>query len=197
MAKKTTTKTAKTTTQKPATKAEPKAHAKKTTRAEAKQTAAKQEQAAAPVPEPKPVASEPAKANNAAPRARDPRLPAPGTVLQKKDRQGVARCECTVEEDGIRFKGTLYRSLSAAAMAASKDLGLGGQAQNGFLFWGLVRQAPREKDPVAALEHAWERYRARAEGILKAGVTDENRAKVLSTVKQHVDALEAMRESAA
>ena len=79
---------------------------------------------------------------------------------------------------------------------ASKDLGLGGQAQNGFLFWGLVRQAPREKDPVAALEHAWERYRARTEGILKTGVTDENRAKVLSTVKKHVDALEALRETA-
>ncbi len=126
------------------------------------------------------------------PRPRDPRLPAPGTVLQKKDRQGNVRCECTVEEDGIRFKGTIYRSLSAAAMAASKDMGLGGRAQNGFLFWGLVKQGPREKDPVAALEHAWERYRARAEGILKAGVTDENRAKVLSTVKKHSSELAAL-----
>ena len=197
MAKKTTTKTAKTTTtQKPAPKAEPKAQTKKTAKSEAKLPVAKHEQAA-PTPEQKATASEPAKETKAAPRTRDPRLPAPGTVLQKKDRQGVARCECTVEEDGIRFKGTLYRSLSAAAMAASKDLGLGGQAQNGFLFWGLVRQAPREKDPVAALEHAWERYRARAEGILKTGVTDENRAKVLSTVKKHVDALEALRETAA
>ena len=40
-------------------------------------------------------------------------------------------------------------------------------------------------------EHARERYRARAEGILKTGVTDENRAKVLSTVKKRVVALEA------
>ena len=198
MAKKTTTKTAKTTTtQKPAPKAESRAQPKKAAKPEAKQPAAKQEQAAATLPEPKPAASETAKDAKAAPRTRDPRLPAPGTVLQKKDRQGTVRCECAVEEDGIRFKGTLYRSLSAAAMAASKDLGLGGQAQNGFLFWGLVRQAPREKDPVAALEHAWERYRARAEGILKTGVTDENRAKVLSTVKKHVDALEALRETAA
>jgi len=196
MAKKTTTKTAKTTTHKPAPKAEPKAKAKKAAKPEPKLPIAKPEHAA-PEPEAKATASEPTKETKAAPRARDPRLPAPGTVLQKKDRQGVARCECTVEEDGIRFKGTLYRSLSAAAMAASKDLGLGGQAQNGFLFWGLVRQGPREKDPVAALEHAWERYRARAEGILKTGVTDENRAKVLSTVKKHVDALEALRETAA
>ncbi len=118
-------------------------------------------------------------------------------MLQKKDRQGEVRCECTVEQDGIRYRDTLYRSLSAAAMAASKDMGLGGRAQNGFLFWGLVKQGPREKDPVAALEHAWERYRARAEGILQTGVTDENRANVLSTVKKHVDALEALRETAA
>ena len=196
MAKKTTNKSAKATTQKSATKAEPKEQAKKAAKHEAKQPVAKQEHAA-PVPEAKPIASEPAKAAKAAPRTRDPRLPAPGTVLQKKDRQGAVRCECTVEEDGVLFKGTRYRSLSAAAMAASKDLGLGGQAQNGFLFWGIVKQAPREKDAVVALEHAWERYRARAEGILKTGVTDENRAKVLSTVKKHVDALEALRETAA
>jgi hypothetical protein len=50
---------------------------------------------------------------------------------------------------------------------------------------------------IAALEHARERYRARAEGILKTGVTDENRTQVLSTVKKHVDALEALRETAA
>jgi hypothetical protein len=196
MTKKTTTKTAKTTTHKPAPKAEPKAQAKKAAKPEPKLPVAKPEHAA-PEPEAKATASEPTRETKAAPRARDPRLPAPGTVLQKKDRQGAVRCECTVEDEGIRFKGTLYRSLSAAAMAASKDLGLGGQAQNGFLVWGLVRQAPREKDPVAALEHAWERYRACAEGVLKTGVTDENRAKVLSAVKKHVDALEALRETAA
>ena len=172
MAKKTTTKSAKTTSQKPAPKAEPKVQAKKAAKPEARQPAAKQEQEAATLPEPKPAASETAKDTKAAPRTRDPRLPAPGTVLQKKDRQGVARCECTVEEDGIRFKGTLYRSLSAAAMAASKDLGLGGQAQNGFLFWGLVRQAPREKDPVAALEHACERYLERLNANLEALVAE-------------------------
>jgi hypothetical protein len=38
---------------------------------------------------------------------------------------------------------------------------------------------------VAVLEHAWECYRARAAGILKTGV------------KKHVDALEALRETAA
>jgi hypothetical protein len=76
----------------------------------------------------------------------DPRLPAPGTVLQKRDRQGTVRCECTVETDGIRYQDTLFPSLSAAAMAAAKDLGLGSKTQNGFAFWGLGR---RHKDSTS------------------------------------------------
>ncbi len=53
--------------------------------------------------------------------APDAHLPAPGTLLQKRDRHGAVRCECTVEEGGIRHAGHFYRSLSAAAMAAAKD----------------------------------------------------------------------------
>ena len=195
MAKKISSKSVKASS-KATTKAQPKPATKKTAEPVAVETKPQKEEAKKPVAEAK-NASEKVDSKATTPRARDPRLPAPGTVLQKKSRQGTVRCECTVEADRVLYNGTSYRSLSSAAMAASKDLGLGGQAQNGFLFWGLVRQAPREKDPVAALEHAWERYRARAEGILKTGVTDENRAKVLSTVKAHVDALEAMRETAA
>jgi hypothetical protein len=108
------------------------------------------------------------------PQARDPRLPAPGTVLQKKDRQGNVRCECTVEDDCIRYKGAAFRSLSAAAMAASKDLGLSGGA-NGFLFWGVIKQAPRSGDPAAALEHAWERFRERAKGIMAGDLSADLR----------------------
>jgi hypothetical protein len=66
----------------------------------------------------------------AAPVALDSRLPAPGTVLQKLDRHGAVRCECTIEEGGIRYAGTLYRSISAAAMAAAKHLGLANKTQN-------------------------------------------------------------------
>ena len=36
-------------------------------------------------------------------------MPAVGTVLVKRDRDGRARCECTVEETGARYGGTLYR----------------------------------------------------------------------------------------
>lgn len=74
----------------------------------------------------------------------DPRVPPPGTVLQKRDRQGEVRCECTVETDGIRYRDTLFPSLSAAAMAAARDLGLASKTQNGFAFWGLGRRPNRE-----------------------------------------------------
>src|SRR5580698_3428978 len=74
-----------------------------------------------------------------APAALDPRLPAPGTVLRKLDRHGAVRCECTIEEGGIRYAGTLFRSISAAAMAAAKDLGLANRTQNGYAFFGLTK----------------------------------------------------------
>ncbi len=82
----------------------------------------------------------------AQPRTPDARLPAPGTVLQKRDRHGAVRCECTVEEAGVRYAGNVYRSLSAAAMAAAKDLGLTNKTQNGFVFWGDHQAAaPRQR----------------------------------------------------
>jgi hypothetical protein len=194
MAKK-TSKSAKTSTKSTA-KAQPKAQPKKAAAGNGKpvtKKAAPEKQAAAPDTAASPQPKTAAKATKAAPRARDSRLPAPGTVLQKKDRQGEVRCECTVEAEGIRYQGTLYRSLSAAAMAASKDMGLGGRAQNGYLFWNIIRQPAREKDPVAALERAWERYESRAKVIVAAGLSDETKAKVLSTVRKHVAALESLQ----
>lgn len=194
MAKKTTSKSTKTST-KPAAKSEPKAQPKKAAAGNGKAAAKKapaEKQAAEPATAASTAPKTAAKAMKA-PRARDPRLPEPGTVLQKKDRQGTVRCECTVEQDGIRYQGTLYRSLSAAAMAASKDMGLGGRAQNGFLFWGIIKQPARESDPVAALERAWERYESRAKGIMAAGLGGETKAKVLSVVRKHAAALEGLQ----
>jgi hypothetical protein len=63
-------------------------------------------------------------------------------VLKKLDRSGAVRCECKVTETGFRYNGEDYRSLSAAAMAAAKDLGIAG-SQNGFLFWGIIKQKSR------------------------------------------------------
>ncbi|HEY3452300.1 MAG TPA: DUF2924 domain-containing protein [Myxococcales bacterium] len=97
---------------------------------------AKPEAKAAAKPESKKVAKP------AEPRERDPRLPAPGTTLKRLNRDGSVRTFCEVTEDGILYKGQTFRSLSGAAMAAAKDLGING-SQNGFLFWGLVRQKSR------------------------------------------------------
>ena len=116
-------------------------------------------------PEAKAEKPESKKAKPAAePRERDPRLPAPGTVLKKLDRHGAVRCECKVTDAGIVYKSETFRSLSAAAMAAAKDLGING-SQNGFLFWGLIKQQPRITDPVEALEAAWKRYHERVKTI--------------------------------
>jgi len=199
MAKKTTSKSTKTST-KPAAKPGAQAHPKKAAAAGNGKSSPKKAPPKKQAAEPETATSTEPKAAakaKAAPRARDPRLPEPGTVLQKKDRQGTVRCECTIEQDGIRYQGTLYRSLSAAAMAASKDMGLGGRAQNGFLFWGLIKQPVREGDPVAALERAWERYESRAKGILAGGLADDTKAKVLSTLRKHAAALEGLQEQVA
>ncbi|HEY7330657.1 MAG TPA: DUF262 domain-containing protein [Gemmataceae bacterium] len=68
----------------------------------------------------------------------DVRIPPIGTVIQKRGRGGDIRAECTVVEGGIRYKSKIYKSLTAAARAAAKDLGLSCAAVNGFAFWRLV-----------------------------------------------------------
>ena len=180
-------------TSKTAAKVDPKgaAHPAK---AESEQKEAVKRQPSATAPESKAAGIKPGprKAAKTLPRPRDPRLPAMGTVLQKKDRQGNVRCECAVEEDGIRYKGTTFRSLSSAAMAASKDLGLGGGA-NGFLFWGLIKQPPRASDPVAALEHAWKRYHDRAATVLAGAKGDDViHAKLMAAIADQLKRLERL-----
>ncbi len=127
--------------------------------------------------------------------AQDARLPAPGTVLKKTDRHGAVRCECTVEEAGIRYAGTLYSSISSAALAAAKDLGLKNKTQNGYIFWGLAKPPRPVGDPVEALERAWERYRERAEAVAKEKLEEDVRKKVLAAVSRHSLATEKFVEA--
>jgi len=128
------------------------------------------------------------------PATPDPRLPAPGTLLQKRDRHGAVRCECTVEEGGIRYRDQLYRSLSGAAMAAAKDLGLANKTQNGFAFWGITKPSRKPGDPLVALNRAWERYLTHAEGLTKAAEKPEG---LLPALDQHSKAMEALLGSVA
>jgi len=206
--KKTTAKKA-TTRKAPAKKAPPKKKvATKTKTRGAKPTAAKTKAApkatpaskAKPVPQPEAAkvapTSEPKPTKAPREQVRDPRLPDPGTVIQKRDRQGNVRCECTVEADGVRYKDTLYRSLSAAAMAAAKDLGLGGKTQNGFTFWGLSKPPRKGADPLAALDKAWTRYRDRLHAVVGNGLNDDNRDQVRALVQQHGEAIAEVRERA-
>ena len=64
--------------------------------------------------EPAKPKGKPAPAEKGRTLAADPRLPAPGTVIEKRERHGAVRCECKIEEGGIRYAGTLYRSISSA-----------------------------------------------------------------------------------
>jgi hypothetical protein len=137
------------------------------------------------------VAAETAKAV-----AHDPRLPAVRTTIEKRDRHGAIRCKCAVEDGGIRYAGKAYSSLSGAAIAAAKDLGLKNKTQNGYIFWGLIKPPRPASDPIVGLERAWERYRERAEALVKERVTEENRSRVVASIGKHAQLIEKLRGSA-
>jgi hypothetical protein len=69
-------------------------------------------------------------------RTRDARLPAPGTVLTRTFKGKELRL--TVLDEGFRFEGTTYRSLTAAALRAT-----GYPAISGPHFWKLGAQPTR------------------------------------------------------
>jgi hypothetical protein len=94
-----------------------------------KLTKAIQEQAAtAKPPHSKPVRQ----AKGKAPKLRDPRLPEPGTLLEKNYKGKDYKVK--VLENGFEYNGTHFRSLSRIAREIT------GQVWNGFLFMGLVQR---------------------------------------------------------
>jgi hypothetical protein len=60
----------------------------------------------------------------------DRRLPMPGTVLTREYRGQTV--SVTVLDDGFEYRGTVYRSLTAAAKAVT------GSQWNGLLFFGIA-----------------------------------------------------------
>lgn len=66
------------------------------------------------------------------PRARDPRLPAVGTTIERLYKGEALRVK--VLDEGFLFKGTNYPSLSALAKS------LTGCSTNGFLFFQLIER---------------------------------------------------------
>lgn len=117
-------------------------------------------------------------------RERDPRLPAVGTVLVKRDRGGQARCECTVEEGGFLYAGKLHRSLSGAATAAAADLKIKGRV-NGYLFWGVIKASRPLKNPGEALRKIATRYEQHVAALLKTDAAPETRTEVRRELEAH------------
>ncbi len=79
---------------------------------------------------PKPKEEETKPSTEDAPFSDDPRIPVPGTVLERvyKGRQ----LEVKVRRNGFEYEGLLYKSLSAVAKAIT------GSHTNGFLFFRLT-----------------------------------------------------------
>jgi hypothetical protein len=116
--------------------------------------------------------------------ARDPRLPGVGTTLVKRDRQGSVMSECTVEDGGIRYRGALYKSLSSAASAAAKDLGVS-TSVNGFIFWGIVRPTRPAKDAADHLRRLAERFEREAKAYLARVEPTDAWTEVRSEIEAH------------
>ena len=71
---------------------------------------------------------------------RDPRLPPPGALIEKKGRDGKVRSSCnSTDTNEVVYKGEVYKTISGAALAAAKDLGLEVKTLNGFAWWGLIK----------------------------------------------------------
>lgn len=70
--------------------------------------------------------------------ASDPRLPAPGTVLEREFKGKVHKV--TVKEDGFEYGQKTYRSLTAVAKAVSGYVSI-----SGTLFWGIAKPAAAPK----------------------------------------------------
>lgn len=114
---------------------------------------------------------------------------APGTKLQKLDRAGKVRCECTVEESGYRYGKAVFRSLSASAAAAAKDLGLAGKSFNGYVFWGLPK--PGGKNTLERMDHLFRRY---SEVAMQLARTPEQKSGCLENVRKHIVQLQALTQ---
>jgi hypothetical protein len=119
-------------------------------------------------------------------------LPPVGTVIHKRDRHGETRCSCKIVEGGVSYEGTVYKSLSAAAMAAATDLGLENKTQNGWVFWGLVKPRAAAKDLVEAFKQASERFRAKVTTI-KTGLKDADKPALRVLIDKFDEDLAEMR----
>lgn len=88
------------------------------------------------------------KGTPAAPKPRDPRLPAPGATIPREYKGKVLKVKYL--EDGVEVDGKKFDTLSAAARHVT-----GAASINGFLFFGLTQpKPPRAGKPAATPKDA-------------------------------------------
>jgi hypothetical protein len=182
----------------PKTKAKP---TKSTAKPKTKKPATKpstRAQPALPTPAPTVASPEAVPAEIAPPTpspatTKEPRLPPVGTVLRKVDRNGTTRSEAAVVEGGILYKGTVYRSLSAAAIAAARDQGKQSRTMNGWAYWGLTKPVRSTSSPLAAIDRAFERYHAQVTKRLESETSDD-REVALAALLRHARVLQNLHD---
>ncbi|MDX2023264.1 MAG: hypothetical protein SF187_23725 [Deltaproteobacteria bacterium] len=130
------------------------------------------------------------------PRTADPRLPQVPTTLVRHDRHGVVLCECSVGPDGIFYKGQQYGSLSGAASAASKDLGLN-PVVNGYVFFGLEKPARERTSDVERLKRLGQRYEELFGAMLMARAPEAAGDSIKEEIKAHKERLQKILALAA
>ncbi len=144
----------------------------------------------APAPTEPPAVEAQQDASTAAPEDGERRLPPVGTVIEKRDRKGQLRASCkVVEGERVEYAGKVT-SISGAAVAAARDLGLQTKTLNGWTWWdGLDARAPRPRKEKAPKDHteglgkAWGRYAA----LVRAAIADDPKA-VASLIGGHCNA---------
>ena len=141
----------------------------------------------------KPKNAAQAKPEASSTKARDPRIPPPGSVLSRTDRHGTVRCQATVLEDGINYDGKFFKSVSAAAKAAADDLGLKNKTQDGYAFWHLKTLERTATNKTAKLEKAWTRFVSIANEMV-AGSTNDTKSAVHSAIDTKAVALLAIAD---
>lgn len=115
---------------------------------------------------------------------RDPRLPQVPTTLVRRNRQGVVQCECTVGPEGIFYNGRKFGSLSGAASAASKDLGLN-PVVNGYVFFHLAKPARAKLGEVERLRRIGNRYEEQLSALILAGSGEQPGAALMEEIDAH------------
>ena len=122
----------------------------------------------------------------------------PGQIIEKK-RGGETIATLRVTTDGkFEYNGSVYSSISAAALACAKNLGLSSKTLNGWAFWGLAKRpvsngTPRVRTAPAItagspLARLVAQYEIKANELLERPGAD-NRTKVRNEILSHAQQL--------